>query len=638
MDVTLIQTQFNGGISANSKSGLANSARFTRALDPWTDADSVTLNPKPIQDHTTTGLVRCMVDAYPYESARYAYDDAGVIYKITSNTWSSDRTVSGGAGAGLTVSKDFLYYAGATKLGRKGLLSGTPAYNDDFLTDGVNDLDLTPTGTVTGNTYTTPTSITETSANEISITPTRDPLRKVQLWVVAKGTGNWTVTVHDEFDNLIGSVTVANASLTNGAYNDFTFSTPLRVNPGQTYHIHVTSTVADGTLRTGTSSDLSTADYKTFFGILISSTDHPMINHTNGVTGTVVIGNVDYMAVYDGDTYNPNKIRIEPGYTIKGWARENEFIVAFATKGATIEAFEEGKLFYWDGISSYYNYSKPVPDGQPNAMVSTKNRIFSVLGSKGDLALGTEPFRALQSAPKLTYGKSVSVLPGAITTWQRKVYFGYSGTDDPNAGNYNWDTGVAPTGIEQGVYAFGADSDRAISVQSVSLEVLTFAFAPSTAISNQTSFQIGCVEAFGEDMYVSYKDGSTYYVDRINKDNGAALKGSYESLIIDLGLNGKTLQPMPQKTKYAHNIIVTCEPLPAGCSLAAKFRKDRTTTWEQAGFSDEGDPVATYDFQGSGRYKEIEIGFDVLSTSGNYPVITGLIFIFDPTGDEQNID
>lgn len=640
-----ITTQFDGGISSNSKSWLANSCRFSRNLSIYEDSDSVSLNPKPIKDSgsTVVGLVKWIVDSTPYATDRYAVDDAAHIYKITSsNVWSLDRTITAtpnNLGQGLIIFNDFLYYTTSVTMGRKGPLSQTPAYADDFLSDGTQNMDLNvPTS---GSTYTTPVAISEAAANTLSFTPTKDPLATFRLWVVAKGTGNWTVTIHDAYNNVLGSATVANATLTNGAYNDFTF-TPydyIRVRLGSTLHAHVTSTVADGTLRTTTLNTLSTMDFKTFIQILTSDQEyHPMILHTNGVGGIIVIANGQYMATWDGSTFLPNKITIEPGYRIRGWARENEFVVAYAWKGTAIDSFEEGRAFYWDGISTYYNYSKPIEEGSPNAMIANKNRIFSIVGSSGLITMGTEPFMKLQVAPKLTKGYRIEVMPGAITNWQSRALWGYANTTDPSAGAYDYSTGIPPTGIEQGVYEWGNQSDRAIENTNMSTEVLNFAYNPSTTIASPLSFKIGCVKAFGKDLYISYKDGSTYYVDRVNKSNVAALNGSWESTIVDYGINGKQLSSMPMKSKNAIKLVVTFIALPTGCTVTPKYKLDRAANWTLGTAAVAAATRAEVIISGISaiRYKEIEYGFDLASSAGNYPTVTGVYFEYDPLGAEVN--
>lgn len=649
-EIQLTQTQFNGGISPDSKSGLPNAARFTRHLDIFSDTDSVRLNPKPIKDSASTvvDLVKYMVDAYPYETARYAVGDTGKIYKITSNTWAVDRTVStnNAAGQGAAVLEDWFFYANGNSLGRKGILSaGSAAYNDDFVNTngtGTGDLSFDNRDAAGGNTYTLPSSITEDDANSFTFTAAHDPIKYLQLYVSANGTGNWLFTIHDEDNNLVMNTVESDFTNPGGTgYFNFTFGDQLRLKIGKIYHIHITNAAGTAIVRSGTSSDLSDADMAGFFAPLVNNSHyHPIITHTDGTKGIIAIANGQYIATYDLTTFLPNKITIEPGYNIRGWVRENEYIVAYAWKGTTVEDFDEGKMFYWDGIQPYYNFSKPIPDGTPNTMVSSKNRIFSVLGSKGDMALGTEPFRALQSAPKLTPGYNVEVMPGAATTWQRRVHLGFSNSNDPNAGAYNFSTGADSPGIEQGVYEFGSRSDRAISVQSVSTEIINFAYSPSTAIANPTAFKIGCVEAFGEDMYIGIKDGSSYYVDRVNKGNAKVANASYESLIIDLGMNGKSIASMPQKSKRAVKLIATFEGLAAGCAVTLKHKINRASDWTLGTpASTDGAVLAELDFdEGSitSRYREIEIGYDLASTDGNDIIITGFIFVFDPLTDEVN--
>lgn len=506
------------------------------------------------------------------------------------------------------------------------MLSGTPAYNDDFLSDGVNNLDATPTGTITGATYTTPAAVSETAANMDSFVPTKDPIKTISVYVSGKGTGNWTLTLHDSANTSLGTATITNASLTNAAYNDFTFATPVRVVIGNTYHFHVTSTVADGTIRTGTASDLSTGDWKEYFGILISDTAyHPIAQHTNGVAGTVIIGNREYIAEWTQGTYNPNKITLEPGYRVRYFVQENEFQVAMCWRGDNFDSYEDGKAFYWDGISNYYNYAKPITGGTPNASTNFKNRILSVLGSSGDLNIGTEPFRKLQPAPKLARGKKVEVLPGAMSTWQGKAHIGLgANTDDA-------------TGLEQGVYEFGNQSDRALSFQQVSTEVLNFGYSISTGTTQSTSMKIGFVGGWGKDLYVSWKDGSTYGVDKISKGNNPAATGTWESLIIDQSADSRgNAFSAPQKTKQAQKIVVTFVALPTGCTVTPKYKINRASSFTLATAEQIGTATQTRcELPIYKPYKEIEIGFDLVATTG-YPTITSIEFFYDPLSGERD--
>jgi hypothetical protein len=653
-DIEDITTGWSNGISQNSKTWLPQSGRMLRNLEIFNDTDSVTLKPAPIKDSgtTVTGLVKWIESAYPYESAdvRYAYDDSGNIYRIASNTWSLDHTVASGTpvGQGEVVLTDELFYATSTTIGRKfRLSSGSGTYNDDFFSDGTHNLDASVSAS--GQTYTPPVAISETAPNSVTYQPAFDPLVSIQLYVTAKGTGNWTITFHDSLNNNLGTATLNNAAITNGAMNTFVFTTPIRINIGVTYHFHVTSTVADGTLQTGTTADLSTAQYNTYFGILVSdSLYHPMKVFTNGVTGIFVVGNDHYLGTYDNLIYNPNKITLLPGYKVRALMTINNYIVAFCWRGSAIDSFEDGYAFYWDGIQPYYNFARPLTEGQPNAVENFKNRLLGIFGNIGNIEIAPDesnPFRKIQPAPKLTNGYRTETYPGAIGIWLSRALFGYANTNDPNAGAYNdpsagahvaGDTYTPPSGLEPGIYEFGNQSDRAITYTAVSTEVLTFSFTPSTTIVNPTDFQIGCIAPFGQDCYFAYKDGTNYYCDRVNKVNSACAFGSFDSLISDETFNKiEQFKQQPGKSKLGLKVRVTFAPLPTGCTVTAKWRRNRDAAWTfgQSVVAGADEAHAFIGGIAGKRYREIEYGFDITSTGG-FPIITSIGLFYRPLPQE----
>lgn len=622
MASSLIQTSFLGGISSDSKSGLGNSGRMMRFVDPYFDSDSLTLHPRAVKDSTTVvvDLVRWIVDGHPYSTKLFAYGDAGHIYSETAGTWANLRTVANSQGNGLAVLGRALYYASDENLGRYQYIDGTPAFDDDFIENGIDNLDQSNDDT--GQSYTLGTSIDEGATHRQTFTPTKDPLKTIQILVATVGTGNWTVTVHDSANTVIGTATIANGSMSTGDV-DFTFSTPLRVTIGEEYHFHVTSTVGDGTVTTGTNADLEDVDFHTYFGILIADYYHPMIIHTDGTRGMVAIGNENYIATFTtagGISYSPNKIQIEPGYTIRGWAKEDEYIVALCWKGTDLAGSEEGRRFYWDGISPYYNFSKPIMGGMDNAAINYKNRTFSINGHTGELNLSTSQssLNKIQSIPQLGRGKKVEVEPGAICIWQDRVHFGVGNTDDT-------------TGVELGVYEYGNDSDRATSNESVSTEALNYAYKISTGTNQSSTLEIGALFARGTSMYVSWKDNTTYGVDKITQGGSPSTTGSWESLIIDVGASGDEAKSMPQKEKVAEELIITFEALPEGCTVTPKYKIDRGS-WVTGTAGTEGDTEIKLAI--NKRYKEIEVGFDIVATT-NYPVITSIVFLFDPVAGEE---
>ena len=607
-------TRFYGGMSPFEKIGVGGeaniSAKLLKNLDIHEDPSYVTQNPKTtkVSGSTVLDLVKWIEDGTPHDTNRYFYDESGNIYKETSGgVWSVDRATAtignGAAGQGLLVFDNYLYYATATTLGRLGKLSGTPAYSDDFLSDGTTNVDQSLS--TSGNTYTLATSIAETATHRQTFVPTRDPLKAIIILVAAKGTGNWTVTVHDANNNSIGSATIANASVTGSTDNTFTFSTPLRLIIGNTYHFHVTSTVADGTVTTTTASDLETVDFSTLFGILVSDSNyHPMIEHLNGV----VIGNERYLAFWDQATYNPNQVTLAAGYNVRTLTKINEFVVAGCWRGDSIDGVEEGRLYFWDGISSTFNYYEDVPMGLVNALASSKNRLIGVYGSRGGMYLGDAPFQKFMEIPNLARGKKVEVLPGAISNWRERVVVGFSGsTDDAN--------------FPQGVYEEG-------SAQDGIPEALSLGYVISSGTSTGTTLRIGSVKGIGNALYIGWDDDGTYGVDKVLKTDTAFASASYEGLRFDNGT--------PHKEKLAVTLLASFDALTTGQSVAVKYKKDAETGFTTVATANTvGDTKVEFNFAGV-RYKEIELGFDITSSSNTNVVVKSLYFEFDNLAEEAN--
>lgn len=661
-DFAIVQVNFSNGISYSQKDWLPNSARFTRNLSIFDDMNYVTLNPTPSKDSGSivTDAVAWMEAGYPWDTNRYAYGDSGNLYKIaTGSIWSVDHNFGASFAAnGMCVLGPNVFLAGNTNIAAKlNLNIASPTFTSNLLGSGLaNPVNIDITVNATGNTYAIPTTITEGATSQLLFGGTTtgynlfayDPIFSIALKVAAKGTGDWKITFHDQNNNVLGTSTVVNASLTNSAANEFVFSTPIRISLGATYHIHVTSTVNDGTLTSTTSNDLSTAWVQTFYGVLVSTQYHPMMQFTNGVTGIFVVGNESYLGTYDLVTYNPNKIRLEPGFSVRALATINNYIVAYATRGTDLTAYETGKAYVWDGIQPYYLAAIPLNMGMPNAAINFKQRLLGIFGLKGDFSIApdeTSFFRQIQQAPKMTKGYIQTTEPGAITVWQKRCLFSYAGTNDPNAGTYSdpsagnhaaGDTYTPPTGLEPGVYEYGNQSDREITYTAVSTEVLNFAYQPSTPIVNPTNFAIGMIKAFGEDLYISYQDGATYYVDRVNFTSNPSSTGSWESLINDQAIDKYgQLKQLPQKKKLGVNVRVTFVALPVGCTVTAKYRLDRTAAWTFGKTNVAGDTLSVANIAGlkSGRYREIEYGYDV-TASTNYPIITSVGVFFRPMPDE----
>lgn len=151
----------------------------------------------------------------------------------------------------------FGYELVATMPGTSSPMRGAQAYYRTYDDNtGVDNHD----DTIGANTYTVPVApISEAATDKLTFTPsssTRSRVFRIAFYVVSKGSGDWKVTLHDASNNTLAIKILANSVLVNGQLNYFTIPYAWASGP---LHVHVTSTVADGTLKTGTAGDLSTA-------------------------------------------------------------------------------------------------------------------------------------------------------------------------------------------------------------------------------------------------------------------------------------------------------------------------------------------------------------------------------------------
>lgn len=608
----VVVTQFSGGISPYSKVGIPGSARMIRQLNIHKDPNSITLMPAPskISSTTVTALPKWMVAGDPFDTNKYIYDASGNIYKLESDdTFTQDRTGAtignGAAGQGLEVFDNYLYYPTATTLGRLGPLDGTPAYADDFLSDDTTDLDQSNTGGA--NTYTLQTSINEGATHRQTFTPEYDPVKTIEIYVSTKGTGDWTVTLHDSNDVALGSKTIANGDLSTGL-TKFTFDTALRVTIGNAYHFHVTVDAGSSSIRTGTNADHEDCNYNEYFGILISdSSFHPAVEFLN----FLAIGNDNYIAKWDRATYNPNYVPIRKGYKVRAFGKWEEYLVALAVPTNTIADATEGRLYYWKGTETAYDFFDDVTFGAPNCIYNQRNKLIGVYGTNGTIYLGDAPFQEVQPIPLITTDNTMEVYPGAITGWHGKTYIGVAGSTNDS------------TNLEQGIYEYGSKGEQLP-------EVLNYAFKISTGEETATDVQIGMVKGIGDELYWGWRDDSSYGIDRVKMSGNAYTSGNWESLIFD--------DSNPQKEKLALRVLVIFEALASGESVTPKYKVDRAASFTTG--TTENTVGATSTFvdipTASARFKEFEFGFNLASSSNTYPVVTGVFFFYDDLKDETD--
>jgi hypothetical protein len=487
-------------------------------------------------------------------------------------------------------------------------LQGSPTYSTDIpFASPTTRLDIDQSATTTGNTYTVLTAISEGASDRKTFTPAKDPQKSIAVLVAAKGTGDWTITVHDSLNNVIATSTITATLMTTG-YVEFFFTTPWRplTNFTNDYHFHVTSTVADGTVTTTNAGDLTTVSYRTYFQFLVTDSEwHPMARFLN----FWVIGNERYVGKYEATLYDPNLIALEAGWRVRCFAKWGEYLVIGAMKGDTVKDFDQGRLFFWDGYSPTYNYPVDVPGGAVNSMTTLNGDLFIVVGSEGTLYkyTGGVTLQRIKVLPKIEVGSFVDVYPQGMTVWSSLLRYGVAGDSDS-------------TDVKKGVYSWGSTNIHYD-------DILTYDYPISTG-NNGSSVKVGLTVVVNKKLLIGYQDGTGFGVDYVLPTNSPYPYGYMELLVDNEGVSWKQ--------KEALQVTANFNTLKLGESISTRYLLEDSTTWITNPDSTSVSDVVLKQTIANGRYYNAQVGVDLMTSSTTTaPTVQSVVLSSELNESEQ---
>lgn len=550
--------QFSGGWSIDPKLGQKYSQSYTQSFDHRKSPSRLSVLPglQREDNHAVTDLVQN--EAMGPDGTIWSVGSAGNVYgRSTSAVWSGKGNIGELGGFGIDYRKDTddIYIAGQKSVARFEAISTAPAllpgyYGSSYSTyDNSSTMGFNVAAYQSGSTqtYSVPTALAEDATDLRYFQSDIEPLNKISVYILAKGIGNWTLTLHDGTNKVLGTATVTNANLNNTAWNDFVFSSApngqvrIYVSPNaRTYHIHVTSTVNDGTLSCTAINDLSTCDLEVWADRLVVTNNgmHPIDRFLQ----YEVIGNGPYLSVWEPISDPPtntewqrHKLTLPWEYECCGVGHTNEYEVgafgqsttATATSGLTQQ---EGLLIFWDGSSTTYNYFVVIPEGTPYALHTYNNIIYYYAG--GDWYEMTSP---------TTLPVKIWHLPKSDTEFSGAnapvILYPYVATTRRGIQLLGYPSLTTNTSIPYGVYSWGSVNRN--FPESFSLNYLLS--TGSQNYSNTNNLQIGMVKAFGDILHVSWRDSlnGNYGVDSITNATPPAVTAIWQGLIFDAGYAGK---------------------------------------------------------------------------------------------------
>lgn len=416
----------------------------------------------------------------------------------------------------------------------------------------------------------------------------------------------WIVTATG-YDNFVyGYGSTGNFYRQNGAGTwEKLQSTPASVGQGMDVHNNYIIYTQDrqvgryGPLDDGSASPTFTDNWQTGLNSTNATGFAPVKSFKEGFA----VGHGNKLGWWDGTIWTADRLLLPPGFNIRSLEVFNEYLVIGCWKGSAVTDNEEGYLFFWDGTSDTFNYFVTAQDGGALALLNSKNKLISFLGSDGVFYKDYTPFTKVQQIPKLNISEYIDIYPGAVTNWRSISFFGIAGST--NAQN-----------VLRGVYGYG-------SISSKYPDALCLAFSISTG-NTDSNVKIGAVKGIGNVLYIGWQDGTSFGVDKVTNSNSCYTSGYLEQLIFDN--SSLYREKRAERIKATHLALTSGQSIMLSTSIERGAYEDSTPN--TSGTETNFDPKKT-------RHKEIQNKVTLNSSSGTSPRVTSLSMLYDDQKAEQ---
>ena len=515
----VIQNNVLGGIADSEYMGYNNSLASIVGLDLYSELGLNRVNQKlsKISSSTIDEFVKNTVVAS--NGKAYCFSaDSGKIWEVDTNlSVSLVHTTTAELGEvkclGANEFGGYIYWATEKRLHRIPV-SGLSDWSTNAIENWAKlNADQDQLGS-TGNTYSLTSSIIETSVNTMPIIPIHRYIESVAVYVNTKGTGDWSLVIHDSGNNVVASKTITNVNLPTSGIAYFEFSSSFEKQGGETYHIHITSTVADGDIVSGTTDDLSTAQIDLF---TVSNSDyHPIEVHEANLV--MYIGDNNVVHQVEADTFSNDAVDLPVG-NIVTCLKGLDVDLLIGTK--IHSNVNKARVFRWNTYSPSFSTVDSVPEVGINAFIPADNYIWVSAGTKGNIYFFNGTSLELYKSLKGDYrnGNKSIINANAVAFYNGLPMFGLSNS----SGNPSL----------QGVYSLGSKNPSYPKIST--LEYPISQISGGELVLN--NIEIGSLAVMGDRLLVSWKDTNStaeYGLDAIDFSNKID-KAYFETRILSKG-------------------------------------------------------------------------------------------------------
>lgn len=325
---------------------------------------------------------------------------------------------------------------------------------------------------------------------------------------------------------------------------------------------------------------------KIVVGIDISTNNTPYIYITNG-NKIAALSNFANASPGSAPTYsfNASALTLQPGYYAYTLNEIGKYL-AIGTHGEPSGAYgvfsvgstrtKKGSLVLWDRTSPTFNLPIYLKEGVLGQLLQLQNRLYMNVGNRGRIMItdtaSVEQVKRLPFCFNRQFGTVSVAYPNAMTLHNGEIVVGVStqGSSGDTNGNYGiYTINLNPAQIGNNTIPYPTNMRNTISTGY-------------TGNSSNSPMQIGFLysgleNGSQETLFIGWKSGSTYGVDKINYPVASNYTAIIESPYYTVG------SELAKHTFKRMEISLTA-PLITGQSIRISYREDlNDTDWTEIG-------------------------------------------------------
>lgn len=267
----------------------------------------------------------------------------------------------------------------------------------------------------------------------------------------------------------------------------------------------------------------------------------------------LAIGSSRWLSTWDGTTFTASKLIFPAGWRVRSLESWGEYLAIGCWRGHKVDADASGIIFFWDGISTTYNFFVETKGGV-QAMKTVGSELYMLIGGHAELWKYNGSLSKVTNFPGVRiFGDSVDINPGAVIERDGMLAIGAA-------------NGASTASFATGIYSYG--SNNPAIPETFNHE---FTGNSSAAYDNTTANQIGALAYLNDIMFFStYNPVNTTVPVVVEIDGNSPFVttrgGRYESLIIN--------DDEPHRIKKAMKFVANFSPITSGVTLEFIYRAD----------------------------------------------------------------